>query len=129
MQGGRPCQNPEYRDAYNQLIHSEGEIQIASDNCGKWYFGNRNFVCNHDYLCTNGKNTLYTTKSILPFQQVIEVPGISENGIYRIQWNLEQLVVTMLDSDELILAVLRSGNGVYPDAADLITDVTSVIWI
>ena len=68
---------------------------------------------------------MYTTKSILPFQQVIEVPGISENGIYRIQWNLEQLVVTMLDSDELdIKAVLSYQVMAFTsDEADLITDI------
>ena len=109
-----------------QLIHSEGEVQIAEQTIVENGISVTGTLCVTTlYLCTNGKNTLYATKSTLPFQQVIEVPGISENGIYRIQWNLEQLVVTMLDSDELdIKAVLSYQVMAFTsDEADLITDI------
>lgn len=109
-----------------QLIHSEGEVQISAQTVvenGISITGTLSVTT--IYLCTNGQNTLYTTKSTLPIQQVIEVPGINESSVYRVQWNLEQLVVTMLDSDELdIKAVLNYQVIVFAsDKANLITDI------
>ena len=77
------------------------------------------------YLCTNGQNTLYATKSSLPFKQVIEVPGITESCVCHIHWNLEQLLVSMLDSDELdIKAALNFEALVFTSKkANLVTDI------
>ncbi len=92
-----------------QLVHSEAEIQIAEQTIvenGISVTGMLNITT--IYLCTNGQNTLYATKSSLPFQYFIDVPGIDSSCAYHIHWNPEQLSVTMIDSDELdIKAVLN----------------------
>ncbi|MDD6811079.1 MAG: DUF3794 domain-containing protein [Lachnospiraceae bacterium] len=109
-----------------QLVHSEGEIQIEEQTIVENGIAVTGTLCvTTIYLCTNGQNTLYTTKSTLPIQQVIEVPGIDTSCVHRIWWNLEQLVVTMLDSDELdIKAVLNYQVMVFAlSKADLITDI------
>ncbi len=92
-----------------QLVHSEAEIQIAEQAIaenGISVTGVLNITT--IYLCTNGQNTLYATKSSLPFQYFIDVPAIDSSCAYHIHWNMEQLSVTMIDSDELdIKAVLN----------------------
>ncbi|MDE6662407.1 MAG: DUF3794 domain-containing protein [Lachnospiraceae bacterium] len=92
-----------------QLVHSEAGIQIAEQTIvenGISVTGELNITT--IYLCTNGQNTLYATKSSMPFQYFIDVPGIDSSCAYHIHWNTEQLSVTMIDSDELdIKAVLN----------------------
>ncbi len=109
-----------------QLVHSEGEIQIEEQTIVENGIAVSGTLCVTTlYLCTNGQNMLYTTKSILPIKQVIEVPGIENSCVFHVGWNLEQLVVTMLDSDELdIKAVLNYQVMVFAtDSVDFITDI------
>lgn len=109
-----------------QLLHNEGEIrieeQVIVDN-GISITGT--FHVTTIYLCTNGQNTIYATKSSLPFKYFIDVPDIEENSDCHIYWNLEQLIVTMLDSEELdIKAVLNFDALVFTTRkTSLITDI------
>lgn len=109
-----------------QLVHSEAEVQIEEqtivDN-GIAVNGTLQVIT--IYLCTNGQNTLYATKSSLPFQYFIDVPDITPSCIYHIHCNLEQLVVTMLDSDELdVKAVLNFEALIFTSKkTNLITDI------
>ena len=109
-----------------QLVHSEAEIQIAEQTIaenGISVTGMLNITT--IYLCTNGQNTLYATKSSLPFQYFIDVPGIDSSCAYHIHWNMEQLSVTMIDSDELdIKAVLNFDVLVFTSKkTSLITEI------
>ena len=109
-----------------QLIHSEGEIQIEEQSVVENGIAvNGTLHVTTIYLCTNGQNTLYATKSSLPFKQVIEVPGITESCVCHIHWTLEQLLVSMLDSDELdIKAALNFEALVFTSKkANLVTDI------
>ena len=109
-----------------QLLHNEGEIrieeQVIVDN-GISITGT--FHVTTIYLCTNGQNTIYATKSSLPFKYFIDVPDIEESSDCHIYWNLEQLIVTMLDSEELdIKAVLNFDALVFTTRkTSLITDI------
>lgn len=117
-------QNPEMH--MYQLIHSEGDIQISEERIVENGIMVTGTLCiTTMYLCTGGQNTLYTTKAVLPVEQTIEVPGIQQTSVHRLQWNLEQLVVTMLDSDELdIKAVLNYQIIVFSsEMTSLITDM------
>ncbi|MCM1048810.1 MAG: DUF3794 domain-containing protein [Clostridiales bacterium] len=109
-----------------QLVHSEAEIQIEEQNIvenGIEVIGTLNVTT--IYLCTNGQNSLYATKSRLPFSHVIDIPSIDNTAIYHIHWNLEQLNVVMADSDELdIKAVMGYEVLVFTNKkANLITDI------
>lgn len=109
-----------------QLIYSEAEIQTDEQTVvenGIEVAGTLNVTT--IYLCTNGKNTLYATKSILPFNHFIDAPHIDSEAVCRIRWNLEQLNVSMIDSDELdIKAVLCYEVIVFTSKkVSLITDI------
>lgn len=117
-------QNPEMH--MYQVLHSEGEIQVGEQSIvenGISVSGTLHVTT--IYLCANGQNTLYATKSSLPFDCLIEVPEMDLYGECHIHWNLEQLGVTMLDSDELdIKAVLNFDALVFTSGkTDLITDI------
>lgn len=109
-----------------QLVHNEAEIQIEEQTVvenGIDINGTLNVTT--IYLCTNGQNTLFATKSMIPFNHVIDVPYIDNTAVYHIHWNLEQLNVTMIDSDELdIKAVLNYEALVFTTRkVNLITDI------
>ena len=109
-----------------QLVHSDAEIQIEEQTIvenGINIIGTLNVTT--IYLCTNGQNTLYATKSSLPFQHFIDVPYIDNTAMHHIHWNLEQLSVSMIDSDELdIKAVMSYDVLVFTTKkANLITDI------
>ncbi|MCM1087944.1 MAG: DUF3794 domain-containing protein [Muribaculaceae bacterium] len=109
-----------------QLLHSEGEIQIEEQSVvenGIAVTGTLQVTT--IYLCTNGQNTIYATRSPLPFECLIDVPDITPSAVYHIHWSLEQLSVTMLDSDELdIKAALKFDALVFTTTKkNLITDI------
>ncbi len=109
-----------------QLLHNEGEIQVEEQSIeenGISISGTLHVMT--VYLCTNGQNTLDATKSSLPFKHFIDVPGIESSCVYHIHWNLEQLLVTMLDSDELdIKAALNFEALVFTSKkASFVTDI------
>ncbi|MCM1037743.1 MAG: DUF3794 domain-containing protein [Ruminococcus sp.] len=109
-----------------QLLHNEGEIRIEEQAVmenGISVTGTLQVTT--IYLCTNGQNTLYATKSVLPFTHFIDVPDMEENCDCHIYWSLEQLIVTMLDSEELdIKAVLDFDALLFTTRkTNLITDI------
>lgn len=109
-----------------QLLHSEGEIQIGEERMtenGIVISGALQVMT--IYLCTNGQNTLCVTKNSLPFQYTVDVENLDSSCSCHVRGNLEQLVVTMLDSDELdIKAVLDFDILVFTSRkTNLITDI------
>ena len=109
-----------------QLVHSEGEVQIEEESAvdnGVMIHGTLNVTT--IYLCTNGHNSLYATRSSLPFEHFVEVPEMDQSNTCHMHWSLEQLAVTMLDSDELdIKAVLNYEALVFTTRrTNLITDI------
>lgn len=85
-----------------QILHAEGDVQIDD------------YQVVEDGILVQGSvplKVLYVTgddsmpyasmKRQLPFSYTLEVPEIQKEDIYRIQPELEQLAVTMLDSEEL----------------------------
>lgn len=117
-------QNPEMR--MYQLIHSEGEIQIEEQSIvenGIAITGT--LTVTTLYLCTNGQKSLYSTRNVLPFQYVIEAIDITPTCVFKIRHSIEQLTVTMLDSDELdVKAALQFKALVFSvQKSNLITDI------
>ena len=68
---------------------------------------------------------MYAAKSMIPFEQTIEVPDMNQKAVCRTHWCLEQLSVTMLDGEELdIKAVLQYQILVFATQdQELITDI------
>ncbi len=117
-------QNPEM--PMYQLIHSEGEIQIEEQAIvenGIAITGTLAVVTL--YLCGNGARSIYSSRNVLPFQYVIEAENITPTSIFKLRCSIEQLTVTMLDSDELdVKAALMFKVIVFAvQKSNLITDI------
>lgn len=109
-----------------QLIHSEGEIRIDEQTIVENGIAvNGTLIVTTLYLCAGGTKTIYSTKNELPFQYVIEVDNITPTCIYKLHSSIEQLTVTMLDSDELdVKAALQFKVIVFAQKTHhLVTDI------
>lgn len=131
-QGNGKCKIAEHARIQNtemhlyQLVHSEGEIQIEEEAVVENGIAVTGTLCvTTVYLTAGGQNTLYATKSMLPFEQTIEVPDMDEKAVCHIHWSLEQLAVAMLDGEELdIKASLQYQILVFSTQdKELITDI------
>lgn len=132
MSGSGKCKIAEHAKIQNsempmyQLIHSEGEIQIEEQSIvenGIAITGTLTVITL--YLCSNGAKTIYSTRNVLPFQYVIEAENITPTSIFKLRCSIEQLTVTMLDSDELdVKAALQFKVIVFAvQKSNLITDI------
>lgn len=132
MNGSGKCKIAEHAKIQNtempmyQLIHSEGEIQLGEQTVvenGIAVTGT--LIVTTLYLCGNGSKSLYSTKNEIPFRYVAEVENITPTSIFRLHYSIEQLTVTMLDSDELdVKAALQFKTIVFAvQKSDLITDI------
>lgn len=117
-------QNPEM--PMYQLIHSDGEIQINEQTIvenGVAVTGT--LLVTTLYLSGGGAKAIYSTVNELPFQYVIEAENIMPTCVYKLRSSIEQLTVTMLDSDELdVKAALQFKVIVFAVRnRDLVTDI------
>ena len=109
-----------------QLIHSEGEIQINEQTIVENGIAVTGILrVTTLYLCAGGAKSLYSTVNELPFQYVIEADNILPTCLYKLSSSIEQLTVTMLDSDELdVKATLQFKVIVFAlQNRDLVTDI------
>ncbi len=117
-------QNPEM--PMYQLIHSDGEIRIDEQSIvenGIAVTGT--LLVTTLYLSAGGAKSIYSTVNELPFQYVIEAENILPTCVYKLRSSIEQLTVTMLDSDELdVKAALQFKVIVFSvQNRDLVTDI------
>ncbi len=117
-------QNPEM--PMYQLIHSDGEIRIDEQTIvenGIAVTGT--LLVTTLYLSAGGAKSIYSTVNELPFQYVIEAENILPTCVYKLRSSIEQLTVTMLDSDELdVKAALQFKVIVFSvQNRDLVTDI------
>ena len=117
-------QNPEM--PMYQLIHSDGEIRIDEKTIvenGIAVTGT--LLVTTLYLSASGAKAIYSTVNELPFQYVIEAENILPTCVYKLRSSIEQLTVTMLDSDELdVKAALQFKMIVFSvQNRDLVTDI------
>lgn len=85
-----------------QICHCSGEAKI--DELQKTPEGIRAegvLMVQILYITSDDTTPMTSLKGMLPFQHVIEVPGIQENSIFYLQPSLEQLSTTMLGSEEV----------------------------
>lgn len=53
------------------------------------------------YIALDDKQPIYEAEGVIPFSHKIEVSGITENCVYSLQGNVEQIGAVMLGSDEI----------------------------
>ncbi len=85
-----------------QIIHSEGKVEIDDSQIVENGINVAGSVLVKVLYVTGDDNNPYgSVRRQLPFSFTLEVPGIKEGDIYNLSPELEQLAVTMLDSEEL----------------------------
>ena len=85
-----------------QIIHSEGKVEI--DDTQVVEDGIRidgSVLVKVLYVTGEDNNPYGSIRRQIPFSYTLEVPSIKEGDVYSINPELEQLAVTMLDSDEM----------------------------
>lgn len=85
-----------------QIIHSEGSVEI--DDTKIVEDGIRidgSVLVKVLYVTGEDSNPYGSIRRQIPFSYILEVTGIKEGDIYNIRPGLEQLNVTMLDSEEM----------------------------
>ena len=93
---------PENNDTIMQLCHVEGQVKI--DEYTLYEDGIKvEGVITADvlYISSSDSHPMNSTFLMVPFQHLIEMEGITEKSNYEISSAIEQLTVTMLDSNEL----------------------------
>lgn len=93
-----------------QVCHSEGKVRV--DECRIVPGGLEAegiLQVRILYIVSDDNMPFYAMEAVIPFQQLIEVPGIHEDVHYELHTDLEQLSTTMADSHEIeIKALLNS---------------------
>lgn len=85
-----------------QLCHGEGEIKIDETSIVENGIDVEGVVAvTIIYITSDDKNPLYATKGIIPFKHVIEAPGIDSSCTYDLKTGIDQLSLTMIDSEEV----------------------------
>lgn len=96
-----------------QLCHSEGDVQVESAKAVENGIEIIGVVMVRTLYITNDDKIPFSSiKGTIPFQYVLDVPGISENSIYDVKACVEQLNVSMVDSEELEAKIILDFNAV-----------------
>lgn len=109
-----------------QMLHSEAQVRIESETMvenGIHVSGTLNIQA--FYMSSDAKVPYGLVKGMIPFSYVLEVPDINSNCRYKVQAGMEQLAVSMIDSDELdvkAILVFRAVVFAYMDE-NIITDI------
>ena len=85
-----------------QICHSDGDVRV--DECRIVPQGleiEGILQVRSLYIVSDDDMPFYAMEAVIPFQQLIEVPGIHENVRYELHTELEQLSTTMADSHEI----------------------------
>lgn len=92
-----------------QICHSDGSVRI--DECRIVPQGLETegiLQVRILYIVSDDDMPFYAMEAVIPFQQLIEVPGIHENVRYELHTELEQLSTTMADSHEIEIRAMIS---------------------
>lgn len=109
-----------------QILHSEGEVQPTSQQVvenGIQLEGD--LAVRVMYITGDDENPYASVEAHIPYQYTLEIPGIRSEDMGNVQSALEQLQVTMLDSEEMdVKAILTFDTTVLRNIPmNLISDV------
>lgn len=85
-----------------QICHSQGRIKVDKTKVVKDGVQVEGIVrLKVLYIVGNDEMPFYSMEAMLPFSNVVEARGITENSVYYLHTDLEQLATTMVDSNEI----------------------------
>lgn len=85
-----------------QVCHSRGDVKVDESRIteeGLWVEGVVSVQVL--YVTSDDNRPFLCLKGVVPFEHLIEVPGIGKDSVYYLQTSLEQLAVNMVSSTEL----------------------------
>lgn len=96
-----------------QICHSDGTVKVDSTQIVEngilvegivqvWIL----------YIIGDDEMPFYSMETMIPFSHVIEAESITENCVYHLRADLEQLSTTMIDSDEIEVKIVMNLNAV-----------------
>ena len=89
-------------DVYTPFRHSQGKIKIDKIQIVKDGILAEGIVrLKVLYIVENDEMPFYSMEAMLPFSHVVEAKGITENSVYYLHTELEQLSTTMVDSNDI----------------------------
>lgn len=109
-----------------QLCHSEGEVQVESSKAVENGIEITGVVLAKTlYITNDDKIPFSSVKASIPFQYVLDVPGIQESSIFDVDACVEQMNVTMVDSEELEAKIILSFRAVVfcNQEEDIVSDI------
>lgn len=94
-----------------QICHSQGRVRVEKTKVVENGIQAEGIVfLKILYITGNDEMPFYSVDGMIPFSHVIEAPGITENSIFYLQADLEQLSTSMIDSDEIEVKAVISLN-------------------
>ena len=85
-----------------QLCHSRGKVKIDKTRIVENGVEAQGVVMLKIlYIIGNDSMPFYSMEAMLPFSHVVEAKGITENSVYYLHTELEQLSTTMVDSNDI----------------------------
>lgn len=110
-----------------QLCHSSGEVKV--DDCtitDEGILVEGAVQVQVLYVTSDDSHPMLCLKGSVPFEHLIEAPGITKDSVYYLRTSLEQLSVDMVSSGELeVKAVILVGALVFAHVSmECITQVT-----
>ena len=85
-----------------QLCHSSGKVKVDKTRItDKGIVAEGIVALKILYIIGNDEMPFYSMEAMLPFSHVVEAKGITENSVYYLHTELEQLSTTMVDSNDI----------------------------
>lgn len=94
-----------------QICHSDGSVKVDSSRIVENGIEVEGVVqIRILYIIGDDDMPFYSMEAMIPFQYVIEAEQITENCVYYMRADLEQLSTTMIDSDEIEAKIVINLN-------------------
>lgn len=85
-----------------QICHSRGEVKVDDTTVtGEGLLVEGAVSVQILYVTSDDTHPFLCLRGMVPFEHLIEVPGIGKDSVYYLQTSLEQLAVNMVSSEEL----------------------------
>ena len=85
-----------------QICHSRGEVKVDDTTVtGEGLLVEGAVSVQILYVTSDDTHPFLCLRGMVPFEHLIEVPGIGKDSLYYLQTSLEQLAVNMVSSEEL----------------------------
>lgn len=110
-----------------QLLHSEAQVKIESEELVEnGILMKGTLTVQTLYLSSDSSSPYGSVKEIIPFSYVLDVPDINGSCTCKVRTEMEQLLVSMIDSDELDVkaAIVFKAVIFEKKTENIVTDIT-----